>query len=117
MDTRQAFMMGQLNRHQPRRVFDWIKAARLIVEHRPIDASAGLQGDWEWTGGLIWESGRPVPAEDTYTYLASTWAIPEIELDLYVIDCWIWQTDSPGWDSETYWPPEALALIEMGQET
>lgn len=112
MDTYSAMIQGMISQGQPTRVFDWIKAATLIKEHQPIDASAGLQGDWEWTGGLIWENGAPVPAEDTYTYLASTWAIPEIEIDFYMIDCWIWQTDSPGWDSGTYWPPEALAIVK-----
>lgn len=111
MDTAAAFRMGELNRGKPLRVFDWITAAKLIAELRPKKAAAGLSDDWEWTGGDIYRNGAPVPQNDTYTYLASTWAIPELSLDYEVRDCWIWQADSPGWDSGTYWPEEALAIL------
>ncbi len=111
MDTAAAFRMGELYRGSPLRVFDWITAAKLIAERQPESASAGLSGDWEWTGGRIYLNGYPVPQDDTYTYLASTWAIPELQLDHEMIDCWIWQADSPGWDSGTYWPEEALKAL------
>lgn len=111
MDTMSAFIQGQLNQGNPLRVFDWITAAKLIRQLRPDSASAGLSGDWEWTGGRIYLNGTPVPAEDTYTFLASTWAIPELDLDGDIRDCWVWQSDTPGWDSGTYWPDEALAIL------
>lgn len=41
-------------------VFDWDKAARLIQEKKPKWATAGLRGDWEYTGGTIYEDGKPV---------------------------------------------------------
>lgn len=110
MDTASAFLMGQVNRGNPLRVFDWITAARLIRERQPETASAGLANDWEWTGGRIYLNGAPVPAEDTYTYLASTWATPELEIDDDIIGCWVWQGDT-GWTSGTYWPDEALAVL------
>jgi hypothetical protein len=120
MDSLSAFALGQANRGNPARVFDWKKAAELIRDTNPIVASAGLSGDWEYTGGKIFEDGQPVPSGDTYTYLASTWATPELDLDGETIDCWIWEYDSPGWDAKkkqggwdsgTYWPPEALAIL------
>lgn len=114
MDTRLAFMMGQVSRSDPSRVFDWLTAAKLIREHKPTVASAGLAEDWDWTGGEIYRDGAPVPAEQTYTYLASTWAIPELNLDGDIVDCWVWQADT-NWDSGTYWPDEALAILQKGQ--
>ena len=81
MDTASAFAMGKANRNEPMMVFDWCRAARRIKEEKPNIAGAGLQSDWEYTGGNIWENGKPTPAEDTYTFLRSTWAIPELELD------------------------------------
>lgn len=111
MDTMSAFAMGQANRGKPVMVFDWHKAARLIVERKPTRARAGLSGDWEWTGGDIYAEGRPVPVGDTYTYLASTWATPELEIDGDTVDCFVMKDDSPGWDSGTYWPESALAIL------
>lgn len=111
MDSMSAFTRGEASRRNPVKVFDWLKAAELIRDQKPGLASAGLAMDWEYTGGTIFEDGAPVPKDDTYTYLASTWATPELDLDGYVIDCWIYQSDSPGWDSGTYWPDEALAIL------
>lgn len=66
------------------------QTARLIVEHKPKVASAGLGGDWEWTGGTIYGNGKP--DKKSYTYLASTWATPEIELDGESFDCYVMQS-------------------------
>lgn len=93
------------------RVFDWHKAATLIKERKPTMASAGLQGDWEWTGGPIFEDGKPVPRDKTYTYLMSSWAIPELDLDGEVQECWCRPSEHPEWGAETYWPESALALL------
>lgn len=115
MDTLSAFALGQANKGNPLRVFDWVRAAEKINHLRLKGeiqvASAGLRDDWEWTGGRIYANGQIVPEEDTYTYLSSTWAIPELEIDGEVSECWIWEEDSPGWDFGTYWPPEALAIL------
>lgn len=111
MDTFSAFARGLASQDSPSRVFDWEKAARLIAERKPSEASAGLQNDWEWTGGTIWRDGKPVPSSETYTYLASTWATPELDMDGEVVACYRMQSETPGWDSGTYWPPEALAIV------
>jgi hypothetical protein len=105
--------MGEANRNNPSRVFDWNRAAELIRDHKPACASAGLAGDWEYTGGAIWRDGAPVSADDTYTFLASTWATPELDLDGDVQDCWRWQ-DGSDWNSGTYWPESALAIVAGG---
>jgi hypothetical protein len=115
MDTLSAYALGQANRGRESRVFDWDKAATLIRERNAQDARAGLSGDWEWTGGAILADGKPVPRENTYTYLASTWAIPELEIDRETIDCWRVESETPGWDSDTYWPESALAILARSE--
>lgn len=92
-------------------VFDWHKAATLIKERKPSTASAGLAGDWGYTGGEIFRNGKPVPKEDTYTFLASTWATPELDLDGDVVSCYIMKDENPEWGSDTYWPESALAIL------
>ena len=111
-----ACAMGEGNRGKEAMVFDWERAARRIVETGAREAFAGLQNDWEWTGGPIWVNGAPVPADETYTYLASTWAIPELRLDGEVEDCYRMAGELPGWDEHTYWPEESLTIVNQGKD-
>lgn len=99
------------------KVFDWEKAARLIAEIRPKEASAGLSEDWEYTGGEIWAHDKPVPKDQTYVYLCSNWATPELSMDGSVQPCWRYEDETPGWGSETYWPPEAMAILGLETPT
>ena len=110
MDTWSAFQMGEANRGKELKVFDWDKAARLIKEHNAKEASAGLEMDWEWTGGEIFRNGKPVL--DSYTYLSSTWATPELEIDGEVFDCYTMQSETDGWDYDTKWPESAIKILE-----
>lgn len=112
MDTFSAFAMGEAHRHRPLMVFDWEKAARLIKDRGARNASAGLMGDWEWTGGEILREGKPLNRDETYTFLASTWATPELEIDGEYIDCYRMEDQTPGWDSGTFWPESALAILD-----
>ena len=116
MDTLSAFFKGEASRGNSMMVFDWHKAARIIKENKPCQAAAGLQSDWEWTGGPIFDSGEIVPKDDTYTYLESTWAIPELEIDGVIQDCYIMSDDSPGWNAGTYWPDSARAILNNTDE-
>lgn len=111
MDTLSAFAMGNASRGRPLMVFDWDKAARFICARQPEFASAGLRGDWEYTGGTIFRDGKPYADENTY--LASTWAKPELDLDGDVMECWIEESEAKvkGWDSGTKWPESALAIL------
>lgn len=112
MDTMMAFAMGEANRGKPAMVFDWHKAARLIRERKPREVGAGLMSDWEYTGGSIYRNGAPVKKDDTYTYLASTWATPEIELDGEKEPCFLMEYDSKEvWDEHTYGPQSALDIL------
>jgi hypothetical protein len=111
MDSFSAFLRGQAAQGNRMKVFDWVTAARLIKDTKPRQAKAGLQDDWEWTGGVIYTADGIPDEDDTYIYLASTWAIPELDMDGEVRDCWVWMDESPGWDENTYWPPEARSIL------
>lgn len=109
MDTLSAFAMGLANRENELMVFDWEKAARLIKEKNGSYAEAWLDGDREWTGGVILANGKPVV--DDYTYLASTWATPIIEIDGITQECYRMESEVPGWGAGTKWPCEALNIL------
>jgi hypothetical protein len=111
MDTMKAFVMGETNRDKEPMVFDWEQAAQMIVERKAQSASAGLAEDWEWTGGPILKDGIPIPKNETYVYLASTWARPLLEIDGVEFPCFRMKSQSPGWDEKTYWPQEALNIL------
>lgn len=116
MDTMRAFMMGEANRGKPQRIFDWDKAAQMIRDRDAEDASAGLSEDWGATGGPIWTAGKPVSSEDTYVYLASTWATPSIVLDGDVFPCWRWEKVDEPWSAHTYWPESAVAILSAAKD-
>lgn len=109
MDTMTGFMLGQLNAHREPMVFDWNKAAQIIAERKPEVASAGLRDDWGWTGGTIWRDGQPVT--DEYTFLSSKWAVPELDIDGEVIECFRMQSEVPDWNSATKWPASAMEIV------
>ena len=109
MNSISAIAMGMANAGKEPMVFDWDKAAQIIKDRKPEYAYAGLRDDWEYTGGCIYEEGRPV--KNYYTYLASTWAIPELSIEGDVIPCYRMKHETPGWDSDTKWPDSALAIL------
>ncbi len=113
MNTMTAYLMGQANRGNKMMVFDWDKAASLIVQHDAKNAEAGLDGDWEYTGGNILWDGKP--NLDDSTFLASTWATPQLQIDDETIDCFIMQDDVPeAWGKDfahIKWPESALNIL------
>ena len=111
MDTLSAFAMGEMSRGNEMKVFDWEKAAKLIKEKSASHAEAGLKEDWEWTAGDIFENGKPVPEDETYTFLASTWATPAIEIDGEECDCYKMESEVSDWNEKTYWPESAIKII------
>lgn len=115
MDTFNAFIKGEINRGKELKVFDWEKAARIIKDKKAKNVSAGLKEDWFWTAGPILEDGE-IP-EKGYTYLASTWATPILEIDegdaeVHRIDCYKMQSETPDWNSCTFWPELARKILE-----
>ena len=111
MDNWTAFMMGMTNQGKEMMVFDWDKAATLIKERKPERASAGLKDDREWTGGTIYKDGEPVM--DDYTYLSSTWAVPELNMDGDIIECFRMEHEVPKWSAQTKWPQSALDILNI----
>lgn len=113
MNSIGAIMLGMLNRGCEMRVFDWDKAARLILERKPSCAIAGLSTDMEWTSGIIYEDGEAI--SNSYTYLSSTWAKPVLILDdEEEIDCYVMESDTE-WDANTKWPQSAINILLNGQ--
>lgn len=110
MNTISAFMMGEMNRGRELMVFDWDEAARMIKATGCKEAYAGLRGDWEYTGGKIFHDGEPYGMD--YTYLASTWAVPELVIDGNTFECFRMQSQTPNWGSNTKWPESAMQILK-----
>ena len=94
-----------------RRVFDWDKAARLIRDRQPSVAEAGLAEDWNNTGGVIYEQGRPLGHGESYTYLSSFWATPLLVMDGDEAPCFTDDDDDDSDHSGDRWPESALAIL------
>ena len=101
---------------KPMMSFDWDKAAAIIKEqlklHPNLIAEAGLQGDWNYTGGVIFEEGKPT--NDNYTYLSSNWATPTLILfwdgeEKEEIQCWIEETDR--FNSGSKWDEKSIEVL------
>lgn len=112
----EGMMIGEMKRQQGmdqnvQMVFDWDKAAAIIAANPSAHYGAGLAGDWNYTGGPIWTDGKIVSEDDTYVYLASFWATPQIEIDGERQDCFIIVKEDGGWDANTYWPESARVIV------
>ena len=110
MDNFQAFVMGEKHRNQPMMIFDWMKCVKLIKEHNIKNATAGLEGDMEWTGGCILENGKPYKTD--YTYLSSTWATPIlVDKDTGTkYDCYVMEGHTR-YNEKSKWPKGALKAL------
>lgn len=100
------------------KAFDWDQAAMKIKEayaqHPDLVAEAGLEGDWAYTGGVIFESG--LATNGHYTYLASNWAAPTLILswdgvEKESIECSCPESDR--FNSETKWDTESLTILGL----
>ena len=109
MDTLTAFANLLATPPGNAKVFDWNKAAQIIVNRQPAEASAGLKDDHEWTGGCIYRDGKPVL--DSYVYLRSDWCEAELIVDGDYINCWVPSSEYPDWHEHTVWPESALAIL------
>ena len=67
----------------------------------------GRENSYKW---------EPVPIENTYVYLASTWATPELKIDGETIDCYLMEENMPSeWGNKpasVYWPDSALNILK-----
>lgn len=98
--------------------FNWDKAAQIIKEefkkHPDLKAEAGLQGDWDYTGGVIFENGKPI--NNSYTYLSSNWAKPTLILEWDGIEqkeivCEI--EECKRFNSSTKWDDISLSILGL----
>jgi hypothetical protein len=104
------FMLARVKaaRGNPKKVFDWKKAAEIIKENNIQNAFAGLDEDWSATSDVILSEGKPVKG---YCYLQSSWATPVLIADGDHHECWV--ENHPEWDVDTIWPDEALQIIGL----
>lgn len=94
--------------------FDWDKAAELIKDrlktNPELTAEAGLEGDWAYTAGVIFEDGKP--NSDDYTYLCSNWATPTLIIDDYEeIECYT-TDEGTRFNSDSKWDDISLKILE-----
>lgn len=98
------------------KALDWDSAAKFIKTafkaHPDLRVEAGLQNDWEYTGGVIFEDGKPT--NESYTYLASNWAIPTLILEWdgveqEEIECYIEENDR--FSSGSEWDDISLNIL------
>jgi hypothetical protein len=110
--------LGSRSNNNPQKVFDWDKAAEIINDrlskYNKLSAEAGLQGDWNQTGGLIFENGFPTNGH--YTYLSSNWAIPtllifEDGVEIEEIECY---TTESRFDESSKWDEKSLYILGIG---
>lgn len=92
-------------------VFDWTRAAEIIKDRDIKNASAGLAEDWDMTNGQILVNGKPKGKNKSNIFLGSTWATPVLVIGDEIIPCYRLESDTPGWNSITHWPEEALAIL------
>ena len=119
MRTEDAIARAIANYGKEMRVFDWDKAARLIIDRRPAVARAGLDEDYANTGGSIYALGNIVTT--SYTYLASNWDIPTLYLDYTdgsseKIPCYKMESEVPRWNESTKWPSSARKILAEKNE-
>lgn len=94
------------------KVFDWVKAARLIKERNPERVEAGLYEYWTLSGS-IYDHGKV--QNGGFACFASNWATPVSDFcndDEDFIECWKYQHEVPDWNENTIWPEEALAILK-----
>jgi hypothetical protein len=89
-------------------VFDWVKAAQLIRDRRPLKAVARLAEDIDWTSVVIYCNGAIV--DGGTPFLASSWATPVLVLDDEEIDCFV-ELIKDDSHYELMWPKEARAIL------
>lgn len=116
METQKAFANGEANREKPYMIFDWVKAATLIVEKDWKNVIAGLDGDFEWTADEILKDGKPVL--EGYSYLRSTWGKPIlVNYDTgEELECFCMEDNNPrNYDAKSRWDDESLEIIKKGK--
>ena len=117
MNNIQAFINGEANRNKERMVFDWNKAVEIIKDRNLQNCAAGLDGDFGYTAGIILSDGKPYT--DDYTYLASTWAKPQLIImdssgcdfdDCETIDCFVMEGETK-FNESTKFPQDLIDLF------
>lgn len=110
-------LQAKAAKNKPMMTFDWDKAAEkikeLLLKYPNLVAEAGLQGDWQYTGGIIFENGAPT--NEYYTFLSSNWATPTLIITCddfeKEIDCFIENSDR--FSSSSKWDNQSLSILGL----
>jgi hypothetical protein len=96
---------------QPRRVFDWDRAAEIIREHRPKSVVVGRKGDTTGFIEPIYADGEVAPRGAVAPTLVSFLPLV-LRLDWgEEVECWAYDFEHPEWTAETWWPSSALHIL------
>lgn len=87
--------------------FDWKLAAQLIRAYKPFKAYAAIPYGPK---ALIWSDGKPTPQGEFK--FAGTRCL-ELHIGDEIWNCFVPQSEQPGWTESTYWPEEALAVLRQ----
>ena len=80
---------------------DWEHAKRICEKYPGCTISAGLDEDWDCTGGVIFDGKNYVTSD--YVFVSSFWATPVVKVELpdktLTIDCYMRGDDEnmPKW--------------------
>jgi len=114
----EGFTSSRSNNKNAFKVFDWDQAANIIKEnlklYPDLTAEAGLQGDWNYTGDIIFENNTP--NIDCGTYLRSNWAVPTLLLfvngvEIEEIPCYTEDVNTR-FTQHSKWDETSLAILK-----
>lgn len=95
------------------RVFDWEKAAKIILERKAEKAVAGIDTDWLGTRDAIYKDGKPVENRDSGAYLQSHWGFPTLSVNGDMIQCYR-EVKVESDELFDWWPDRALEVLNQG---
>ena len=111
LESKKAYFDGN-----PQKAFDWDRAAEIIKEkltlYPNLKAEAGLHGDWDYTGGVIFENGKPT--NKYYTYLQSNWATPTLILEVEgeeILELGCFTDVDERFNADTKWDKQSLEIL------
>lgn len=111
----EGFLGSPAPKGTPLKMFDFKKAAELIREafkaHPDLIAEAGLQGDWAYTGGVIFANGKPT--NENYTFLSSNWAKPTLILSWDGAEQEEIVCEKDGDQADCKWDYESLKILGL----
>ena len=100
------FMEGMMCYHPKSdtgfKYMDWEKAKHIVKNNPKAKIYAGLQEDWGYTSGLIYDNGEYYDGGMCF-YGCSYWATPILMVDGREVPCWTNESDVPSDKVPEWW--------------